>query len=216
MLETIQQGVVFIDESGEKGWLNQAAAAQLGLNSGAVEPHLLAQAMTLLRTNADNQAQIAEQAAEFFAQPQAVIRNWHWIFSQPQPKVLSLSIAPTTVCNVPGRLWSLDDITEQHFAQQALINSTKELSIANLKLAQAKAVAEAATLVKNQFLANMSHEISTPMNAIVGITGLLLNTPLNPQQRDFVETTQNSSDDLLMLINDILDLSKIESGKLEL
>ncbi len=99
-----------------------------------------------------------------------------------------------------GTVWVIDDIT----AERAAIEQMRE----------AKALAEAAARMKSDFLANMSHEIRTPMNAIIGMSHLAMKTELTPRQRDYLNIIQTSSQHLLGIINDILDLSKIEAGKM--
>ncbi len=153
-----------------------------------------------------------------------VLRNAELVLRRKDGKLITVLDSCRVVRDEQGRVLhyegTLTDITDRKNAEQELVRHTRELEEARRKLiAQSKQLIRArdealqADRLKSEFLGNISHEIRTPMNAVIGMTRLLLDTPLTNEQRDYAGCVLQAADYLLEVINDILDLSRLEARK---
>jgi PAS domain S-box-containing protein len=135
-----------------------------------------------------------------------LVKNVEWSIQTPKGETRRISISGTRMFDRNGK----------QIGHRGVGRDVTSVYEAHHRLEQVAADAAAANRAKSEFLATMSHEIRTPMNGVLGMTGLLLETDLNEEQRHYAETTMRSGETLLSLLNDILDLSKLESGRLDL
>jgi PAS domain S-box-containing protein len=158
--------------------------------------------------DADAGTSLIAPAGDSVAELRFLRKDGSWVYIEPH--VRNMLDDP----EVAGLVVHSRDVTQRKRAEEKLARAAEELERRNVELAHARDEALVSARAKSEFLANMSHEIRTPMNGIVGMTALLLDSPLGADQRDYAATIRQSAEALLTVINDILDFSKIEAGRM--
>lgn len=206
VISTDIDGIITFFSRGAETLLGYSAADMVGIHT----PLLLHLEPEILLRQQELQAELGSEVQRFEilvhdARTQPFDRR-DWTYVRKDGSQFPAQLIVTAIRDVEGKttgfLGIATDISQQKATEDAL--------------REAKSTAEAANHAKSQFLANMSHEIRTPLNGVIGFSELLMTTPLDEVQQQYLKSIQVSADTLMNLINDVLDFSKIEAGKLEL
>ncbi|WP_216920779.1 ATP-binding protein [Synechococcus sp. CCAP 1479/9] len=215
-LGAVEEALAFTDLDGIVEWTNASFDRFVGL------PRLQCLGRSLSGILPDSQPQAtAEPTAgqPFWTQAPEGTSTWE-LASAPPRRVIEVSWATVNVPSKPSLVFTFRDQSAIVQAQDRLIDARDQLeqqvAQRTLELRQARDEALAASQSKTRFLATMSHEIRTPLNAVIGMSDLLLASPMDGRHREMIQTIHESGDYLLNLVNDILDISQIETGRLAL
>jgi len=201
LIENLQAGILFEGDDRRVVLANQTLCQMLDI---PIPPRAL--------TGADSRT-LLEQCQDMFPEPSAFLSRVDKILKAHEPvrneeltlrdgRVFARDFIPIVNQSYRAHLWQYRDVTERKNAEAEILG--------------AKFEAEKANAAKSSFLAMMSHELRTPLNAILGMTELSFDTELSDEQSEFLRTIQSNSENLLRLIDDVLDLSKIEANRMEL